>query len=175
MVQFKKSIILITVIGLAILFSGCVGNQAGTPTPVPTETPAPTVSVIATLSGTATPTETATPVVTTPTPTSAAPFLSGALYVDVRMKQPSNLLNGSYQLISLQASITNIINQPLSIKAQIVSDGQVLEEQSFTLQSGSSTNFANSKSYIMKSANVSLWLMAEGYQPTEYKVTTIYS
>ncbi len=173
MVQLKKSIILITVIGLVILFSGCVGNQVGTPTPVPTETPVPTVSATVTIGGTSTPTETATPVVTTPTAT--APTLNGALYVNVRMKQPSNLLNGSYELVSLQASITNVINKPLTIKAQIVSDGQVLEEQSFTLQSGSSINFANYRPYIMNSTNVSLWLTAEGYQPTEYKVTTIYS
>lgn len=170
MVQIKKSVILITVIGLAILFSGCVGKQAGTPTPAPTATPTVTYTE------TPTPTATATPVVvTTPTPTAAAPLLYGALYVDVRMKKPSNWGNGTYQLTSLQAKITDVINQPISIKAQIVSDGRVLEEQSFTLQSGSSINFANKISYTINSTNVSLWLMAEGYQPTEYKITTLYT
>ncbi len=168
MLQFKKSIVLITVIGLAILFSGCVGKQVGTPTPAPT--PAPSV----TYTETATPTATATPVVATPTPT-VAPLLYGALNVNVRMKKPSNLGNGTYELTSLQATITNVINQPLSIKAQIVSDSQVLEEQSFTLPSGSSTNFANEAPHIINSTNVSLLIMAEGYQPTEYKVTAIYT
>ncbi len=173
MVQYKKYITLITVIGLAILFSGCVGQPGGTPTPVPTETTTP----IVTSTETATPTATATPVViaTTPAPTATQPQLYGALSVNVRMKKPANLGNGSYELVLLQATITNVLNQPLSIKAQIVSDSQVLEEQSFTLQSGSSTNFANKGSYVINSTNVSLWLMAQGYQPTEYKVTTIYS
>lgn len=175
MVQYKKSIILITVIGLAILFSGCVGKQAGTPTPIPTETPAPTVSVTVTTGATNTPTETSTPAVTTPAPAKTAPLLYGALYVTVRMKKPANLVNGSYELSSLQATITNTLYQPISLKAQIISDNQVLEEQSFTLQSGSSTNFANSRTYTISSTNVSLWLTAQGYQPTEYKVTTIYT
>jgi PBP1b-binding outer membrane lipoprotein LpoB len=171
MVQFK-SIILVTIVGLAILLSGCVGNQAGTPTPTPTVTPTATYTVTAT----ATPTITATPVemVTTPTPTATAPMLSGALYVDVRMMTPSNWGNGTYELRSVQATITDVINMPISLKAQIVSDGQILEEQSFTLQSGSSYNFANGRTHIINSTNVSLWLFAEGYQPTEYKITKIY-
>jgi hypothetical protein len=101
-------------------------------------------------------------------------MLSGALYVDVRMMTPSNLGNGAYELRSLQAKITDVTNSPISLKAQIVSDGQILEEQSFTLQSGSSYNFANKGSHTINSTNVSLWLIAEGYQPTEYKITTIY-
>lgn len=40
MAQFK-SIILIAVIGLVVLFSGCTGKQGGTPTPVPTVTATP--------------------------------------------------------------------------------------------------------------------------------------
>ncbi len=173
MAQFKKSIILITVIGLAILFSGCVGKQAGTPTPAPTETATPAASAAPT--ETVTPAASATPVVmaTTPAPT-AAPFLYGAVYVDARMRQPANMGNGTYELRSLQAKVTDVTNQPISIKAQITSDGQVLEEQSFTLQSGSSFNLANQKPYFINSTNVSLLLMAEGYQPTEYKITTTY-
>jgi hypothetical protein len=175
MVQFK-SIILITIIGLAILLSGCVGNQAGTPTPTPIVTPTVTPTPTYTVTVTANPTTTATPIVmvTTPTPIATAPMLNGALYVDARMKKPSNWGNGTYELTSLQATITDVINIPISIRAQIVSDGEILEENSFTLQSGSSYNFANARSHIINSTNVSLWLLAEGYQPTEYKITKIY-
>ncbi len=174
MVQFKP-IIFITVVGLAILLSGCVGQQAGTPTPAPTATATVTSTVTNTV--TATPTITATPIITiaTPTPTSTAPMISGAVSVIARMKKPWLLGNGTYQLQSLQATISNTIGSPISIKAQIVSDGQILEEQSFALQSGSLYTYSNKRYYTMNSTNVSLWLFAEGYQPTEYKITTIYS
>ena len=43
MVQFK-TIILLSVIGLAILFSGCTGKPEGTPTPIQTSTPIPTTT-----------------------------------------------------------------------------------------------------------------------------------
>ncbi|MCZ7392308.1 MAG: hypothetical protein ABOK23_01010 [Candidatus Methanoperedens sp.] len=170
MVQFK-SIILITVIGLAILFSGCVGKQVGTPTSTPTITPT------ATYTETATPTTTATPIVmvTTPQPIATTPSvpLYGYLSVDVRMRI-SNLLNGTSELSVVQATITDLTNSPISLKAQIVSEGQILEEQSFTVQSGSSYNYVNKGKYPIKSTNVSLWLFAEGYQPTEYKINTIF-
>ncbi|MDP2767449.1 MAG: hypothetical protein Q8O41_08375 [Candidatus Methanoperedens sp.] len=55
MVQYK-SIILITVIGLAVLFSGCIGKQEGTPTPIPTSTVTATPLVIVTPFPEATPT-----------------------------------------------------------------------------------------------------------------------
>lgn len=43
MVQLK-SIFLITVLGLVVLFSGCTGKQGGTPTPTPTVTATPIVT-----------------------------------------------------------------------------------------------------------------------------------
>ncbi|MCZ7393465.1 MAG: hypothetical protein ABOK23_08165 [Candidatus Methanoperedens sp.] len=162
MVKFK-SIILITVIGLVILFSGCVGQQGVTPTPAPTVTTTSTV--------TATPIATATPTVTvaTPKPTTPMGQLSGAIYVDARMKQPSIWGNGTYGLNSVQVQVSSLVNTPISIKAQIVSDGQILEEKSFTLQSvGSSYAFGNEKSHFINSTNVTLWMLAEGYQPSEY-------
>jgi hypothetical protein len=175
MAQFK-SIILIMVVGLAILLSGCVGNQSGTPPSTPTVTPTATSTITVTPTITAPPTITATPtVITTPTPVSNAPMISGAISVSVRMKRPTYLGNGTYQLRSLQASISNTIGSPISLKAQIVSDGQILEEQSFTLQIGSVYSYSNKGQYTINSTNVSLWVFAEGYQPSEYKVTEIYS
>jgi serpin B len=57
MAQFK-SIVLIAVIGLVVLFSGCTGKQGGTP--IPTPTPTPTVTAI--------PSVTETPIVAVTTP-----------------------------------------------------------------------------------------------------------
>jgi serpin B len=59
MVQFK-SIVFITIIGLIVLFSGCIGKQGGTPTPTPTITVTSTVPAIP-----------ATPIVTVTTYSSA--------------------------------------------------------------------------------------------------------
>lgn len=167
MVQYK-SIIMITFVGMAILLSGCVGKQVVTPTA--TATPTATYTV------TPTPTITATPIVmvTTPTPISKAPMISGAVSMIARMKQPRNLMNGTYEVSEYSATIDNSIGSPISIKAQLVSDGQILEEQSFTLQIGSSLSFTNKGSYIINSTNVSIVLSAEGYQPTEYKFNTFY-
>lgn len=164
MVQFK-SIILVTVIGLVILFSGCVGKQGGTPSPTPIVTATPTVAT--------SPTVTTTPTVTvaTPKPTVTTPIgmLSGAIYVDARMKQPSNLGNGTYELSSVQVQVSSLVNTPISIKAQFVSDGQIIEEKSFILQSvGSSYSFGIERPYVINSTNVTLRMLAEGYQPSEY-------
>lgn len=162
MVQFK-SIILITFIGLVVLFSGCAGKQAGTPAPTPAATAVPTVTAV--------PTATAAPTATTPTPLATTPggLLSGTLYVDARMIKPAVWGISTYKLNSLQVQVTNEINSPILIKAQIVNDGQILEENSFTLQSvGNSYTFVNQKSHIINSTNVTLRLTVEGYQPAEY-------
>jgi hypothetical protein len=162
MLQFK-SITLIMVIGLAILFSGCAGKHAGTPTPTPT------VTTTATYTVTAIPTITATPIVmvTTPTPVATAPMLFGALTVDAHIESYGNYGSG---LWSVRATIMDVTNSPISLKAQLVSDGQIFEEQSFTVQSGSSYDYVTQKGYPINSTNASLWLFAEGYQPTEYKI-----
>ncbi len=171
MVQFK-SIILLMVIGLAILFSGCVGKQAGTPTPTPTITPiTPTVTptATATYTVTATSTVTATPIVmtTTSAPIATAPMLYDSLTVDAHIENYGNYGSG---LWSVRATIMDMTNSDIALKAQLVSDGQIFEEQSFTVQSGSSYDYVTLKGYPINSTNASLWLFAEGYQPTEYKV-----
>ncbi len=168
MVQFK-SIILITVIWLVIVFSGCAGNQAGTPTPTPTLTPVVTPTATAMYRVTATPTITATPIVmvTTPTPIATASMLFDALTVDAHILNYGNYGSG---LWSVRATIMDVTNSPISLKVQLVSDGQIFEEQSFTIQSGGSYDYVTQKGYPINSTNASLWLFAEGYQPTEYKI-----
>ncbi len=161
-----KSIIMITFVGLAILLSGCVEKQAGTPivTPIATPIVTPIITPIAT------PTATPTVMVTTPTPISKAPMISGALSVNAHMLKPTYLANGTYELYTVSATIVNQIGSPISIKAQLVSNGQILEEQSFTLQAGSTFTYTNKGPYTINSTNVSLFISAEGYQTTEYKI-----
>jgi hypothetical protein len=163
MVPFK-SIILITVVGLVILLSGCVGKQAGTPPPTPTVTPTATFTV------TATPTITATPLVTvTPLPTLPKELPLGALYVVARMKNPVYWAPEKYELVSLQVQIYNQQSAPLPITAQIVNSEQVLEEQTFILESqGSSYSFTNQKTHFINNTNVTLRVLIPGYQPIEY-------
>jgi hypothetical protein len=131
--QFK-TIILLTVIALAILFSGCTGKQ------VPRELP------------------------------------SGALYVDARMKKPVYWAPEKYELVSLQVQIFNQQNSPLSITAQIVDSGQVLEETPFVLNGqGNSYSFTNQKTHFINNTNVTLRLLIQGYQPVEYNFQEVNS
>jgi PBP1b-binding outer membrane lipoprotein LpoB len=167
MVQFK-SIVMITFVGLAILLSGCVGKQAGAPMATTTATPMATVTATPMASTTATPSV----MVTTPTPITKAPMISGALSVTARMQKPTSKGIGTYELRALSAIIVNQLGSPISIKAQLVSDGQILEEQSFTLQAGSTSTYTNKGPYTINSTNVSLFISAEGYQTTEYKINT---
>jgi plastocyanin len=259
MVQFKF-IILITVIGLVIFFSGCIGEQVSiqnpTPTPIPTVTTTPRVTVNpspeATPTGNQTlvrldsrrgfvpntvainagneifwsnyDTETVTlisgeglfvaqvlqyyagyryvfktpgtytfylkenknladtiivaqaiPQTSTLTETPRE-LPSGTLYVDAQMITPSYWSYENYSLHALKVQIYNQFNIPLSIRAQIVSHGQVLEETAFILEStGSSYQFTNEKNHFIKSADVILRLFIQDYQPVEYKFKQVNS
>ncbi|VVB88291.1 Uncharacterised protein [uncultured archaeon] len=255
--QFK-SIILITVIGLAVLLSGCTEKPVGTPTPVPAVTATTTATPVITAVPEATPTgiselvglnnrrgfipdnQTINPgdeivweneevdavtlvskegvfdaqfltyqkqyryvfkrpgtysfyfeennsligtiivesMAATPQPTPSVPAIkqlpSDALYVIPRMQTLTNWSSGGvmkYELRLLKVEIHNqLIDTSLSIKAQVVSDGQVLEENSFTLEKqGSSYEFTNQNNHFINSTNVTLRLLIAGYQPVEYK------
>jgi plastocyanin len=101
---------------------------------------------------------------------------SGTLYVDARMIIPSYWSYENYSLHALKVQIYNQFNIPISIRAQIVSDGQVLEETSFILENaGSSYQFTNEKSHFMKSADVILRLFIQDYQPVDYKFRQVSS
>ncbi len=163
----SKSAILITVL-LVALFSGCVGGPQATPAPT-------TQPTIATPSETATASPSATPlsevtVSQTPIPTPSTTLKeSPPIYVATQNIDPLYLEPGNYSLQGVTVSITNGQEKPLFITAQIVSNGQVLYEKSFTLnQMGSSYGFTDSEQHYITSTNVTLRLQIQGYQPAEY-------
>jgi hypothetical protein len=162
----SKSTILIIVL-LVALFSGCVGGPQTTPAPTPQPTTA-TPSMTATASPSATPLVTAPQ---TPIPTPQATLReSPPLYVATQNIGPVYLEPGNYSLQGVSAVITNEQASSLFIKAQIISNGQVLYETSFTLnQMGSSYAFTDSEQHYITSTNITLRLQAQGYQPAEYK------
>jgi uncharacterized Fe-S cluster-containing radical SAM superfamily protein len=70
----------------------------------------------------------------------------------------------------LKVNVINQINIPLTIKAQMLSGDQILEEKTFTLEKqGSSVGFSNEKKYFINNTNVNLRLLIQGYAPIEYK------
>jgi len=107
---------------------------------------------------------------TSPTPVKTTDVLpADVLYVEARMETPTSWGFENYSLDSLKVQIFNQRNTPLSIKAQIVNEGKVLEERSFTLEKVSSSyQFVNEKQHFIKNTNVTLRLMVQGYVPIEY-------
>ncbi len=113
-----------------------------------------------------------------PTPIATGPRVlpPNALYVDARMTALAYWGYGNYSLDSLQVQIHNQQIIPLSITAQIVSDGRILEEKSADLErEGSSYQFANERRHFINSTNVTLRLLIQGYQPVEYKFKVVSS
>lgn len=115
------------------------------------------------------------PAIQTPAPsvTTLRDLPFNALYVTARMKTLSNWSTGNeikYGLDTLKVNVMNQINIPLTIKAQILSGDQILEENTFTLEKlGSSVEFTNEKKYFINNTNVNLRLLIQGYPPIEYK------
>lgn len=110
----------------------------------------------------------------TPAPSIMPPekTLFTTLYVTARMETLSNWSSGNeikYGLNSFKVDILNQQNDPLSIKAQIISGDQILEEKSFVLEKlGSRVEFSNEKGHFVNSTNVTLRLLTQGYPPIEY-------
>jgi plastocyanin len=110
----------------------------------------------------------------TPVPSIISPkeSLSTGLYVTARMKKLIDWTWGNeikYELDSLKVQIFNQQNNPLSIKAQILSGDHILEEQSFVLEKqGSSIQFSNGGNHFVNSTNLTLRLLTQGYPPIEY-------
>jgi plastocyanin len=119
------------------------------------------------------------PATQTPAP-SATPsreLPSTALYVTARMEKLTNWSTNNelkYELASFKVDVLNQINIPLTIKAQILSEDQILEETSFNLETqGSSVRFTNEKKHFINNTNVSLRLLTLGYPPIDYKFTEV--
>ena len=165
--------IIFIILGIVILaVSGCVQstkeNVSVSPTPQVTSMPA--TAIPATPAATASPTSQITPV---PTIRELAP---GTLYVRARMLTPSYWGDKNYELDTLKVELYNQGTTPLNLKAQILSDGQILEEKSFSLNGGgSSYQFTNEKVHYINSTNVTLRLSANGYQPVDYPVESVSS
>lgn len=104
----------------------------------------------------------------TPAP-SGNPELNVFLEVQARMKTPAYWGPGNYSLTTAQAQVTNLQTTQLSITAQIVSGGQVLEEKSFVLQQGQTYGIILDRPHYITSSNVTLRLTSPGYQPAEYQ------
>lgn len=145
-------------------------------TPTPTSSPVDPVNLTD-----VTPSE--TDIMPTPSPTILQQEIfkklpSGILYVSNEMKPPVEWGNGKYELKSLNVLLINQQNGRLSIKGQIISEEQILEEKSIILeQAGSSYSYSNEKSYFINNTNVTLRLFIQDYDPIDYMfkiVTNFY-
>ncbi len=147
-------------------------------TPVPTPPEVDSVNLTnETLSETIiTPTPILTPFPTTTQQKTYKKLPSNFLYVSSEMEAPIDWGNGRYELKSLRVKIMNQQNNPLSIKAQIINEEQVLEEKSFTLEKlGSGYEFANEKQHFINNTNVTLKLLVQDYEPIDYNITILTS
>jgi len=156
------------IIGLVILLiSGCLqAPKEKEPIKIiPNTTAIPTITTV---------TGTPTPIITSiPTP-KELPL--DTLSVSARMLKPVYWNIGKYVLTSLKVQIFNQRNNPLSIKAQIISSERILEENSFILEkAGSSFAFTNEKTFDINNINVTLRLLVQGYEPIEYKFKEVDS
>jgi len=121
----------------------------------------------------------ATQGIPTPVPSITSPkeSLSTILYVTAQMKKLIDWTSGNekkYELDTMKVQIINQRNNPLSIKAQIISGDQLLEENSFVLENqGSSIQFTNERKHFVNSTNMTLRLLIRGYPPIEYPFITV--
>ncbi len=170
--------IIFIILGIVMLaVSGCLQstNEKVSVTATPEVTAVP-VTTISTTAIPATPAATVSPTLqTTPVP-AIKELPPGTLYVRARMLTPSYWSNKNYELETLKVELYNQGNTPLDLKAQILNDGQTLEEKSFSLNGGgSSYQFTNEKIHYINSTNVTLRLTAKGYQPVDYQVESVSS
>ena len=92
------------------------------------------------------------------------------LYVSSEMKIPRYWSEGRYELTNFKVKIINQQYSPVSIKSQVISDNQTLEEESFTLiKAASSYVFFNEKNYFINNTDVILRLYVQSYKPIDYK------
>lgn len=108
-----------------------------------------------------------------PSATTLRELPPNALYVTARMDKLSNWSTGNeikYGLDAFKVDVINQANIPFTIKAQILSGDQILEERTFTLENqDSKIEFTNEKKYFINDTNVNLRLLIQGYPAIEYK------
>jgi len=96
------------------------------------------------------------------------------LYVSSEMKTPRYWGEGRYELTNFKVKIINQQNSPVSIKSQIISDNQILEEESFTLRkAASSYEFYNEKNYYINNTDLILRLYIQSYKPIDYNFNIV--
>lgn len=94
---------------------------------------------------------------------------SNNIYVETMMLKPVYWNPEKYELSSLKIVVTNQINEKLTIRSQILSGDQVLEEKVFVLDSnGESYSFSNERKHFINSTDLTLRLLIDGYLPKEY-------
>ncbi len=161
------------IVGIMILaISGCLQSTKENASVTPTSgvTPVSTTVISATPAATEIPTPQITPVPTT------KELPPGTLYVIARMLTPAYWGDKNYELRAFKVEIYNQGTAPLNIKAQVNSDGQTLEERSFSLNGGgSSYQFRNDRNHFINSTNVTLLLTVNGYQPANYTFESVGS
>jgi len=119
------------------------------------------------------------PAIQTPAPsvTTLRELPPNALYVTARMQKLSDWSTANeqkYELDTLKVNVINQINIPFTIKAQILSGDQILEETTFTLdKQDSSVEFTNQDKHYINNTNVNLRLLIQGYPPIEYKFVEV--
>ncbi len=100
-------------------------------------------------------------------------FPQNSIFVTGRMEEPIDFGNGKYELETVKIKIINQQNNKLSLKAQIRSGEQVLEEKSIFLENdGSSIEYFNDQKHFIYNTNVTLRLFIQGYEPINYEVST---
>lgn len=116
-----------------------------------------------------------TTLISTPVPASQyKEFPRYSLYVTNDMETPIVWGTGSYQIDTWKIKIMNQQNEPLSLKAQVRSGEQIIEEYSFTLENlGSTKEFTNQKRYIVNNTNFTMKVLIEGYAPLDYKFNIV--
>jgi hypothetical protein len=151
--------ITLVILGLIILIiSGCLQSPKEKEMATPNATALPTAQI--TVVATSTPTPSITP----------KELPSNTLYVNAQILKPVFWGPGKYELKSLKVDIYNQARTSLLIKAQIISNDQVLEERSFVISGeGNSYQFTNDRQHYINSTNVTLRLLVQDYQPVEYR------
>lgn len=183
-----KSLVIVLIFLIFIVFSGCIDqnkskldslekeiNQLKEQINESKKQPITPVSTSPQVTSTSIINGTPTPSVSSPLPVPQyKEFPRYSIYVSNYMKTPRVWGSDGYQIEAWKIRIMNQQNDPLSLKTQVRSGEQIIEENSFTLEGlGSTREFTNQKKYIVNNTNFTLNVLIEGYMPLEYKFNIV--